>query len=365
LEFPAGLGHKAAMSEEPTGDSSTPTANDAQEGTIARLQRTAVDLYERVPLRARRNAQRLFSLAFFIVIGTVLYRQLRGTDWGEVWRSLPASPWFYILFFARFMMQPVIEALCYTAVWSINMFRYFGVLLTKLVMNFSVAGGSGDLYFLVWSVRTLRLSYKKAFTGIKDVTLLSAAAANIVAVAILGAYFAFGDLSLNDAVSPEVWSLIIGVTIVAALISLSVIVFRGKTVGVGAVKGRVLGVDSGTMWRILFYHVVRSVGVLVLLGFQWTVGLPGSVFSAWISFLVIQLVVLRTPFIPAKEFLFLSIALALSDTVDAPQAQVKAMFLADTALRQLVNIPSLITGLVWRSKPLSIPLDPESETPIE
>lgn len=351
------------MSEEPTGDSSTRTASDPQEGTIARLERGATGLYERIPTRARRIARQLFSLAFFIVIGAVLYRQLRGTDWDEVWRSLPASPWFYILFLVRFMVQPVIEALCYTAVWSINMFRYFGALLTKLVMNFSLAGGSGDLYFLVWAVRTLRLSYQKAFTGIKDVTLLSAAAANSFAVVVLGTYFAFGDLSLNDAVSPEVWSLIIGVTIVAAFVSLSVIVFRGKTVGVGAVKGRVLGVDTGTMWRILFYHVVRSVGVLVLTGFQWTVGLPGSVFSTWFSFLVIQLVVMRTPFIPAREFLFLSIALALSDTVDAPEAQIKALFLADTALRQLVNIPSLITGIVWRSKPLSIPLDPDAETP--
>jgi hypothetical protein len=353
------------MSEEPTGDSSTRTASDPREGTIVRLQRWATDLYERVPTRARRNAQQLFSLAFFIVVGTVLYRQLRGTDWGEVWRSLPASPWFYFLFLVRFTIQPIIEALCYTAVWSINMLRYFSVLLTKLVMNSSLAGGSGDLYFLVWSVRTLRLSYQKAFTGIKDVTLLSAAAANAVAVVILGIYFAFGDLSLNDAVSREVWSLIIGATIVAALISLSVIAFRGKIVGVGAIKGRVLGVDTGTMWRVLFYHVVRSVGVLVLTGLQWTVGLPGSVFSAWFGFLVIQLVVRRTPFIPAKELLFLSIALALFDTVDAPEAQVKALFLADTALLQLVNVPSLITGVVWRSKPLSIPLDPDTETPSE
>lgn len=349
------------MSEEPTGDPSMATAADAEQGRLVRLQRSAKSLYDRVPVGVRKTAQRLFSLAFFIFIGTILYRQLKGTDWAEVWRSLPTSPWFYLLFLARFLMQPIVEALCYTAVWGVNMFRYFGVLFIKLVMNFSVAGGSGDLYFLVWAVRTLRISYKKAFTGIKDVTLLSAAAANLVSVVVLGAYFAFGDLTFTDAVKPEIMSLIIGVTIAAAVISLMVIAFRGKTVGVGAVKGRLLGVDTPTMWRVITYHVVRSVGVLVLLGLQWMVGLPGSVFTTWISFLVIQLLVMRTPFIPAREFVFLSIALALSDTIDAPEAQVKALFLADTALRQLVIIPSLITGFVWRTKPLSIPLDPETE----
>jgi hypothetical protein len=228
------------------------------------------------------------------------------------------------------------------------MFRYFGALLIKLVMNFSVAGGSGDLYFLVWAVRTLRISYRKAFSGIKDVTLLSAAAANVVAVVVLGGYFAFGDLTLTEKVRPGVLSIIIGVTLGAAILSLSVIFFRGK----------VLGVGRRNMWRIIGYHVVRSGGNLVLLGLQWTVGLPGSVFTAWFSFLVVELVVQRTPFIPAREFLFLSVALALADTVDAPQAQVTALFLADTAMRQIIIVPSLIAGFVWRTKPLTLPLDP-------
>jgi hypothetical protein len=338
---------------------------DAAEGLLARIQAWGSSLYGRVPPRVRRTTRRAFSLTFFVVIGTILYRQLEGMDWREVLRSLPASPWFYLLFLARFFLQPVVEALCYTAVWGINMFRYFGVLLIKLVMNFSVAGGSGDIYFLVWAVRTLRLSYRKAFGGIKDVTLLSAAAANIVAVVVLGGYFAFGDLTFTESVDPAILSLIIGVTLVAALISLLVILLRGKTFGVGSVKGRLLGVDTQTMWRIIAYHLVRSGGNLVLLGFQWTVGLPGSVFSAWISFLVIDLLIQRTPFIPAREFLFLSIALALSDTVDAPEAQVTALFLADTAMRQLVTIPSIIAGFVWRARPLAIPLDPDAEPATE
>jgi hypothetical protein len=125
----------------------------------------------------------------------------------------------------------------------------------------------------------------------------------------------------------------------------------------------VLGVGTSTMWRIIGYHLVRSGGNLVLLGLQWTVGLPGSVFTAWISLLVVDLLVQRTPFIPAREFLFLSLALALADTIDAPRAQVTALFLADTALRQLVVVPSLVTGFFWKTKPQPLPLDPGDEGP--
>jgi hypothetical protein len=342
------MGHNAGMTEEPSVEPPTLSSAERLEGRIERLQAWVQGIVDKVPPRTRRNLRRLFSLTFVVVIGSILYRQLKGTDWAEVWRSLPASPWFYLLFLARFFLQPTVEALCYTAVWGINMFRYFGALLIKLVMNFSVAGGSGDLYFLVWAVRTLRISYRKAFSGIKDVTLLSAAAANVVAVVVLGGYFAFGDLTLTEKVRPGVLSIIIGVTLGAAILSLSVIFFRGK----------VLGVGRRNMWRIIGYHVVRSGGNLVLLGLQWTVGLPGSVFTAWFSFLVVELVVQRTPFIPAREFLFLSVALALADTVDAPQAQVTALFLADTAMRQIIIVPSLIAGFVWRTKPLTLPLDP-------
>ena len=66
---------------------------------------------------------------------------------------------------------------------------------------------------------------------------------------------------------------------------------------------------------------------------------------------------------PAREFLFLSLALALADTIDAPSAQVTALFLADTALRQVVLVSSAITGLLWRSKPLPLPLDPGGDEP--
>lgn len=336
------------MSEQPNAGQPARQAAERVRTRVAELQAWGERIFGRVPPWLRRSVRRALSLAFFAVIGWVLYHQLEDTDWTEVLRSLPTSPWFYVCFLARFFILPVTEVLCYSAVWATHLFRHFGVFLLKFTLNTSMAGLSGDMYFLLWAVRTLRVSYRQAFSAVKDVTLLSAAAANTVATVVLGAYLAFGDLTLIKSVRPEALSLIIGITLAAAVLSLLTILFRGK----------VLGVGTSVMWRILSYHGVRSAGSIVLLGLQWTVGLPGSVFAAWISLLVVDLLVARTPFLPAREFIFLSLALHLANTIDAPEVQVTAMFLTDTALRQLMLVPSLIAGVLWMSRPHPLPRDP-------
>jgi len=334
------------MGEQSSGEPSRVDRADRFGARVAELPRFGKRIRDAMPPGLRQGLRRALSLGFFAVIGVVLVRQLSGTDWPEVLRAVPRSPWFYVLFVARFFLLPVTDALSYSAVWATNLFRHFGAFLMKRLLNSSFSVGSGDVYLLLWTVSTLQVSYRKAFSAAKDVTLLSAAAANAVAVLVLGAYLAYGDLSLMESVSPGVLGLIIGVTLATALLSLLVFRFRGT----------VLAVDTPVMWRIFGYHGVRSILRIVLLGLQWTVGLPGSRLSDWISLLIVDLLVSRTPLVPAREFLFLSLALGLAGTIDAPEAQVTALFLTDTALLQIGAVASLIAAMVWRSKPHPLPV---------
>lgn len=341
------------MSEPSSASPRGPDATAGISARIAGLPSFVERTVERVPLRLRQALRRALSLAFFVVIGFVLYRQLSDTDWAAVLSSVPHSPWFYIIFLVRYLNVPITDALSYSAVWARNLFRYFGVFLMKRMINSSFSAGSGDVYFLLWTVRTLRVTYWQAFSAGKDVTLLSAAAANVVAVVVLGAYLAFGDLSPMQSVRPGVLGLVIGVTLVTAVLSLFIVRFRGK----------VLGISDNVMWRVLGYHGARSIARIVLLGLQWTVGLPGSSFPDWISLLIVDLLVSRTPLVPAREFLFLSLALSLASTIDAPEAQVTALFLTDTALMQVGAVASVIAGVVWRSKPEPLSNTPETADP--
>ncbi|MGB5694890.1 MAG: hypothetical protein WBM46_04495 [Polyangiales bacterium] len=339
--------HKAGMGEDSSAEPEAPTFGDRVRASIDQVQGWAHGVYQKVPRRLRQGLQRGFSITVLVVIGLLLYRQLRGTDWPAVLRSLPTSPWFYVLFLTRFITLPIIDTLCYSAVFATSLFRHFGTFLMKYILNMAVAGATGDVYFLFWAVRTLGIGYRRAFSAVKDVSLLSAAASNTVAVLVLGAYFALGDLSLTDSISRGAMITIIAVTLGTATLSVLFIAFRGK----------VFAVSTPVMWRIIAYHIIRSGGDLTLLGFQWTVGLPGTTFGDWINLLIVAVLVARAPGLPAKDFLFLSLALALGDTVDADSTKVKALFLTDTALRQIAFGVSFIAGSLWRSRPHPIPLD--------
>ena len=348
------MGHNAPMSDDSSVESNGATLGDRIRARIERVQSSAQRLHDAVPPRVRLWAQRAFSLAVLGVVAFVLVRQLRGTDWPAVLQALPRSPWFYFLFFIRFLNVPIIDTLCYSAVFATSLFRYFGTFLMKFMLNMAVAGTSGDVYFMFWAVRTLQIGYRRAFSAVKDVSLLSAAASNAVAVAVLAAYFAFGDLSLTESVSRGAVTAIVAVVLGSAMLSLLLIAFRGK----------VLAVSTPVMWRIIGYHIIRSAGDLVLLGLQWTVGLPGTTFGDWINLLVVAVLVGRVPGLPAKDLVFLSLALALGDSVDADRSAVTALFLADTALRQAAFATSFVVGAVWRSRPHSLPLDrPEAAEP--
>lgn len=341
------MGHKAAMSEQPSAGQRAGRAADRMRARFGELQAFGEGAYAAVPADLRRRLYRAVSLAVLIVIAWVLYRQLEDTSWPEVLRSLPSSPWFYLFFLARFFVVPVTDVFCYSAVWGTSLFRYFGVFLIKHILNSAVVGFSGDMHFMLWAVRTLRIGYRRAFSAIKDVTLLSAAASNAVTVLVLGAYLGFGDLTLVHSVGPSALGLIVGITLVAAVLSLLTIIFRGK----------VLAVGTSVMRRILGYHTARASGSLVLLGFQWTAGLPGPGFLAWMSLIIVELLVGRLPPFPGRPFIFLSLALHLAGTINAPEAQVTALLLTDSALRHAVLVPSFITGVLWRTRSHPLPLN--------
>lgn len=335
------------MSDDSSVQPPAPRFSDRIRLRIDQVQGWAQGIHEKVPPRVRRGLQLAFSITVLAVIAFALYRQLRGTDWAAVLQSLPKSPWFYVLFLIRFMNLPIIDTLCYSAVFTTSLFRYFGTFLLKFLLNMAVADASGDVYFLFWAIRTLGIGHRRAFSAVKDVSLLSAVASNAVAVVVLGAYFAFGDLSLTDSISRGAMTVVIAVILGAATLSLLLIAFRGK----------VLAVSTPVMWRIIGYHIIRSGGDLVLLGFQWTVGLPGTTFGDWVNLLIVAVLVTRVPGVPAKDFLFLSLALAFGDTVDADRTAVTALFLTDTALRQVAFVLSFVTGALWRSRPHPISLD--------
>ncbi|MEM8936184.1 MAG: hypothetical protein AAGC77_07235 [Pseudomonadota bacterium] len=281
---------------------------------------------------------RAFSAGFLALVFFMLWRELKDTDWAAVANALPTAPAFYLLFFLRFMLLPVTEASIYGAIWRKNLIGHFGAFLKKRVLNFSVGGQLGDAWFIFWAGPTFKLKKREIFSAVKDVTILSAAASNAVAAVMLVGFALFGDPSMMGAWGDDIL-LVITIVVGAGLaLSAALIWFRG-----GLIK-----LSRRNIWIAFGGHAVRSILAVVLLAGQWSAGLPGVAFVAWFNLLIIELLVTRAPFIPGKDLLFLSLALTLAQSIDAPEAAVTALFLFNAALSQVVSGLSYVVGLLWR-----------------
>lgn len=282
--------------------------------------------------RAGRWAKRLERLLRWGVLGAVflyLALELTRVGWIEVAQALPAQPLFYVLFVVRYLALPVSEMGIYGAHLRTSLWGHPAPFLIKRVYNFAIVGYAGEAYFGWWANRRLGLSVRSVLAAIKDVNLLSAAASNLITLALLAwlvldGGMAAAGLGLDPAWRPWVIISVVG----AAAATLIASLFHRTLL---AVSGRQALVT-------LFVHALRLLATFGLQAWQWAVVFPDAPLSTWVQFLTAQAVLYRVPFLPNRDLLFLGLSLSLAGAVEAPAAQVYAMFVMSTALTQGANL---------------------------
>ena len=264
-----------------------------------------------------------------LLVGVVVYLIFKLTEvgWLEVIDALPSSPWFYILFLARYLALPLAEIPAYELVWRRPLWRYFAAFIRKRVYNYAVMGYSGEAFFTLWARRRLALSDKEILVGVKDNNLLSALASNIATV-ILIIWLAWTG-GLQPGLEALHGSIVLFTLAFASAFSLSVlvIIFRDK----------IMDLEKGMMPKLVGIHGGRMVLVMVLHAAMYTVALPGGAFMAWVMLIALQLVLSRIPFLPNLDLIFLGAALSLSPIVGAPEAAIAGMLVAEAGLSQILN----------------------------
>lgn len=281
-------------------------------------------------MRDREDVQRALTWIryglFAAVVAYLIYR-LTHVGWLDVAQSLPVSPWFYIFFALRFLALPVSEMAIYEIIWQQPMARHFFVFIRKRVYNFSVMGYSGEAFLTLWARRRLHLSDKKILVGVKDNSILSALTSNSATVILLIFLAASGGLKAGlDALPGAKW-----------LFALAFLTAFTLVILVTTLREKLLSLPPGVMPRLLSVHAARQTLIIVLQASMYAAALPGGPLMAWITFIALQLVLSRIPFLPNQEIVFLTAALALAPIVGAPEASVAGMLVADTGLSQLCS----------------------------
>ena len=239
--------------------------------------------------------QKYISLGLSVALLAALGSKLASIGFAELLRGVPVSPVFWLAFGAYYLALPASEWLIFRRLWNIPP-SGFAALLRKLVSNEILFGYSGEAYFYGWARRRAKMA-AAPFGAIKDVSILSAVAGNLMTLAMLTlAWPVIGQ------VGPELHG---------RTVALSAAVMIGLSLALLAFRHRIFSLPRSDLWMIFGVHVARLLLTTLLSGVMWHSALP-SVSMGWLLILAtLQLLVPRLPFVPNKDLVFASVALFL------------------------------------------------------
>lgn len=280
--------------------------------------------------RAHPVTRRVLAIGHWVIIGLIsAYLVYRVSRLGvlEVLGALPHSPWFYAFFFLRYLTLPVAETAAYEIVWDRPLVRHFPAFIRKRVWNNAVAGYSGEGFLTLWARRRLGLSDLQALVGVKDNNLISSFAANVATVTLVLSLAAFGGLRAGLDVMPGAALLFGASFLAAAVVALSVLIFRKRLIALSEEKRR----------KVLAIHLVRQVVTITLFASMYAAALPAAPFGSWLLFIALQFVITRIPFLPNQDLVYLTAALSFASLIGAREEDVAGMLVAEAGLSLLVN----------------------------
>lgn len=237
-----------------------------------------------------RNA--IFSILLSLAVIAAVVLEMGGVNIPRLAAMLPASPAFWIVFAAYYLISPASEWFIFRRLWQIPPAGFLA-LLRKKVYNDLLLGYLGEAYFYTWARR--RVSLEAApFGAVKDVAILSAITGNAVTMVLL--FMAFPMLGATQlGLDSRALTLSLGVILA---ISLFAMVFRR----------RVFSLARGELVMITQVHLARIILSAVLLAVLWHLVLPQVPLSWWLYLSTLRLLVSRLPLMPNKDLLFAGIA---------------------------------------------------------
>jgi len=262
------------------------------------------------------------GITLLLFVGLV--DQLFGSGLKGLTNALPSDPRFYVAFLALYLTLPVADYLIFRRLWGLPLSGLVP-LLKKRVANEMLLGYSGEAYFYAWCRARLKI-VAAPFAAIKDVSILSAIAGNVVTLLMLAAAtpFALGLIPPRF-VAPVIGSaaIVTGLSLLAVMLRRRLFSLPGRSLaGVGAI------------------HALRLVTGTLLVGLCWHLAMPQVPLGFWLVLATMRMLVSRLPLIPNKDLLFANLAVLLVGQHDA-MARLMAL---TAALTLLLHVAVMVLG---------------------
>lgn len=288
------------------------------------------------PLRSLRSRwPTVIGAVVTLLMVAGLARQLFASGLDGLTRMAPASPLFYVFFALLYMSLPTGDFLIFRRLWRIPAAGLVA-LLKKRIANEVVFGYSGEAYFYSWA-RARTALVAAPFGAVKDVSILSAVAGNVITLALIAIALPLGrGLMTADQFHKLLWS-----TVLLVGISLPFLIF----------SRRVFSLPRRALWEVFGIHCARLLAGSTLIAVAWHFALPTVPLGVWLFLAAARLLVSRLPFLPNKDLLFANFAIILIG-----QDRALTDLIAFTAALTLVTHVALIIafgvhGALTRRKP--------------
>lgn len=266
-------------------------------------------------------------LLFAVIVGYLGY-QFTSIGWGNVWSSLPQSPWFYLLALVLYAMLPLVEGLIYGRLWRMPFWPSLPILFRKRVYNHDVMGYSGEVYFAWWGQKHAPVSRPEALAGVKDNTIISGITSTAVAVVLLAGFMLFDQITLLESYLPARTTTWIGIAGLVAVLG-----------GVGiALRRYIFSLEARTLGFLGGVHTARFLVFNALQIVQWMVVLPDVSITSWITLVSLFIVINQLPFLPSRDLVFMGAGVEISSLLGISPAAIAGMLLVKSAIDKSLNI---------------------------
>jgi hypothetical protein len=229
------------------------------------------------------------TIAMLVGLG----RELFGSGLAGLGRTVPRNPLFYFAFAALYITPPLVDYVIFRRLWNIPL-SGFVALIKKRIANDVVMGYSGEAYFYAWARARAHL-VAAPFGAVKDVSILSAIAGNMITLAMI----AIALPVVRGLIPGEMMRYVYGSLLVIVATSLPFFVF----------SKRVFSLTRETLWWVFSMQCLRIVAGAALLALAWHLALPGVSIGLWLFLTAGRLLFSRLPLLPNKDLLFANFAI--------------------------------------------------------
>lgn len=265
-----------------------------------------------------------------LLIGIITWLgfELTNIGWSNVWKSLPLQPLFYFTFLIIYFQLPLFELWVYRCSWSFVTMKDIPIFIIKRVYNKDVLGYSGEIYFFMWAKKKMIYNGKYIFQTIKDNNIISSIASTVFSIMLLSIFFFTGQLPV------EVWftskQLVYWISGMVVVLVLILVFYR--------FRNYIFHMKWSTALIIFGIQMIRLFMVQALNLLMFYIVIPDTPLYVWFSYLSIEIILSRVPFLPNKDFIFVSLSITLADSLNVNESAIAGLMLARSVLGKVANL---------------------------